>query len=99
MTKRKFTKTLTSAAVLPVQTVLAVLTSRDLNRRHDVEVGGSKRLWRAASSASVFGSAGYWAVGRKQQADRAPEAQRQRCLSQSFIRTASGYRGSHDPIR
>lgn len=55
----------TLLALSPLHAALAVVTWRDLNRRDDAEVRGSKRLWRLASSADPVGSIAYWLVGRK----------------------------------
>jgi hypothetical protein len=42
----------------------AVLAWRDLDRRSDTAVRGSKRVWRIAMLASPGNSLAYWALGR-----------------------------------
>jgi hypothetical protein len=42
----------------------AVLAWRDLDRRPDSAVRGSKRLWRIAMLANPGNSLAYWALGR-----------------------------------
>ena len=51
--------------VLVAHAAITTLTWRDLQRRPDDQVRGSKRLWRVASAINTVGSAAYLAVGRK----------------------------------
>jgi hypothetical protein len=52
------------AALIAVDLVAAIFAWRDLNRRSDDEVRGSKRLWRVAIVANPGNSFVYWLVGR-----------------------------------
>jgi hypothetical protein len=53
------------AALVVVDVVAAIFAWRDLNRRSDDEVRGSKRLWRVVIVANPGNSFAYWVVGRK----------------------------------
>ena len=57
------------AVTLIVHLIVLRFTIRDLRRRPDAAVRGSKRLWRVAASLNTTGSVAYWLVGRR----RAPE--------------------------
>jgi hypothetical protein len=48
-----------------VDVVLAILAWRDLSRRSENEVRGSKRFWRLAVMANPGNSVAYWLIGRK----------------------------------
>jgi hypothetical protein len=52
------------AIILPIHFALAALTWRDIGRRTDEQVRGSKQLWRAASLLNSLGSIAYFAFGR-----------------------------------
>jgi hypothetical protein len=43
----------------------AVLAWRDLDRRSDCAVRGSRRVWRIAMLANPGNSLAYWALGRQ----------------------------------
>ncbi len=62
MTKRR--KWLLAAILVPIEVVLAVLAWRDLDRRSDVQVRGTKRLWRALVLINPGNSIIYWLFGR-----------------------------------
>jgi hypothetical protein len=47
------------------QFALQAFVLRDLKRRDDAEVRGSKRLWRALSFVNFAGPIAYLALGRK----------------------------------
>jgi hypothetical protein len=51
--------------VLVAHAAITALTWRDLQRRPEDQVRGSKRLWRVASAMNTVGSVAYLAVGRK----------------------------------
>ncbi len=51
--------------VLVAHAAITALTWRDLRRRPEDQVRGSKRLWRVASAMNTVGSVAYLAVGRK----------------------------------
>ena len=51
--------------VLVAHAAITALTWRDLRRRPEDQVRGSKRLWRVASAMNTVGSVVYLAVGRK----------------------------------
>jgi hypothetical protein len=53
------------AIVVPLQFVSAVLAWRDLGRRTDAEVRGSKRFWRVFVTLNPGNSAAYWLFGRR----------------------------------
>lgn len=48
-----------------VQFALQAFALRDLKRRSDAQVRGSKRLWRLLSFVNYAGPLAYLAVGRK----------------------------------
>jgi hypothetical protein len=52
-------------AVVAVEAVSAAFAFRDLARRHDDEVRGSKRLWRVLMSLNPGNSLAYWVLGRR----------------------------------
>jgi len=51
--------------VLVAHAAITALTWRDLRRRPENQVRGSKKLWRVASAMNTVGSVAYLAVGRK----------------------------------
>ena len=51
--------------ILVAHAAITALTWRDLRRRPEDQVRGSKRLWRVASAMNTIGSVAYLAVGRK----------------------------------
>ena len=51
--------------ILVAHAAITALTWRDLRRRPEDQVRGSKRLWRAASAMNTVGSVAYLAMGRK----------------------------------
>jgi hypothetical protein len=53
------------AVTLVVHLVILRFTIRDLRRRPDAAVRGSKRMWRVAASLNTTGSLAYWLVGRR----------------------------------
>lgn len=53
------------ASVVVVDLVLAVLAWRDITRRTDDAVRGSKRMWRLAIMANPGNALAYWVVGRR----------------------------------
>jgi hypothetical protein len=55
------------AALVAVDLVAAIFAWRNLNRRSEDEVRGSKRFWRVVIAANPGNSFAYWAVGRKRQ--------------------------------
>jgi hypothetical protein len=57
------------AALVVVDLVLATLAWRDLNRRSEVEVRGTKRFWRVVILANPGNSIAYWLFGRKRVAE------------------------------
>jgi hypothetical protein len=50
---------------LVVHLVMVILTWRDLSRKPEESVGGSKWLWRAAATLNTTGSIAYWVFGRR----------------------------------
>lgn len=50
--------------VLPLQVISAVLAWRDLERRTDSEVRGSKRAWRVLVTMNPGNALIYWLFGR-----------------------------------
>jgi hypothetical protein len=54
---------------LIVHLIVLRFTIRDLRRRPDAAVRGSKRFWRVAASLNTTGSAAYWLVGRRRTPD------------------------------
>ncbi len=57
------------AAVAAVHVTAAAITWRDLRSRAAGQVRGDKRIWRMASALNTLGSAAYWLLGRRQDAD------------------------------
>jgi hypothetical protein len=53
------------AALVVAHVVVTTLVWRDLRRRTDDQVRGSKRLWRIASMANMSNSVVYVLIGRK----------------------------------
>ena len=53
------------AILVPVEVVSAVLAWRDLTRRPDAEVRGSKRFWRVFVVVNPGNSLLYWLIGRQ----------------------------------
>jgi hypothetical protein len=53
------------AGLLAAETVSAVLAWRDLRRRSDDQLRGTKRFWRVLISINPGNSIGYWAFGRR----------------------------------
>jgi hypothetical protein len=51
--------------VLVAHAAITTLTWRDLRRRPEEQVRGSKRLWRVASAVNTVGSLAYLTIGRK----------------------------------
>jgi hypothetical protein len=51
--------------VVPLQIVSAVLARRDLARRSELEVRGSKRFWGVFVLLNPGNSLLYWFVGRR----------------------------------
>jgi hypothetical protein len=58
-------KTRLLAAVVIAEIVAAIFGWRDLDRRVDSSVRGSRKFWRAAMLANPGNSLAYWAVGRR----------------------------------
>lgn len=52
-------------AVLVVHVIITRFTIRDLRRRPESAVRGSKRLWRVWATLNTTGSLAYWLVGRR----------------------------------
>jgi hypothetical protein len=48
-----------------IEVASAIMAWRDLGRRADDEVRGSKRLWRVVIAMNPGNSAAYWVVGRR----------------------------------
>ena len=53
------------AVVLVLHVILLAFTRRDLRRRPDDAVRGSKRLWRLWATLNTTGSVAYWLFGRR----------------------------------
>jgi hypothetical protein len=51
-------------AIVGLEVVSAAIAWRDLAQRHDSQVRGNKRLWRAAMLVNPGNSLAYWAFGR-----------------------------------
>ena len=51
--------------ILVAHAAITTLTWRDLRRRPENQVRGSKKLWRVASAVNTIGSLAYMTVGRK----------------------------------
>lgn len=58
-------KLVLAATIVPIEIVLSALAWRDLARRPDVQVRGSKRFWRALISVNPGNSVIYWLFGRR----------------------------------
>jgi len=58
-------KTRLLAAVVAAEIVAAIFAWRDLDRRADTSVRGSRKVWRAAMMANPGNSLAYWAFGRR----------------------------------
>jgi hypothetical protein len=56
------------AVVVPIEVVLAALAWRDLGRRPDTQVSGSKNFWRVFVNINPGNSLAYWAFGRRRAA-------------------------------
>jgi hypothetical protein len=54
-----------AAIIIPIQVASAVLAWRDLGRRADDQVRGSKRLWRVIVTMNPGNSLVYWLFGRR----------------------------------
>jgi len=52
-----------------VDLVLATVAWRDLSRRSEVEIRGTKRFWHAVILANPGNSIAYWLFGRKRIAE------------------------------
>jgi hypothetical protein len=52
------------APILIGHVIITAFTWRDLRRRSDAQVHGSKRIWRVASALNTLGSLAYWLFGR-----------------------------------
>ena len=53
------------AALAGVEVIIAALTFRDLKRRPQEEIRGSKRFWRVVSLVNPGNAIAYWLVGRR----------------------------------
>lgn len=62
-------KTRLLAAVVAADIVAAIFAWRDLDRRTDKAVRGSRKFWRAAMLANPGNSLAYWVVGRRRTDD------------------------------
>ncbi len=51
--------------VVPIQVFLAVLAWRDMSRRTDAQIRGTKRLWRVFVLLNPGNSLLYWLLGRR----------------------------------
>ncbi len=51
--------------IVPLEVVAAVLARRDLSRRADAEVRGSKRFWRVFVLLNPGNAVLYWLFGRR----------------------------------
>jgi hypothetical protein len=58
-------KKLALSALAAIEVVPATLAWRDLSRRSDVQVRGSKKLWRFFISLNPGNSLFYWVAGRR----------------------------------
>jgi hypothetical protein len=56
------------AALVVVDLVTAWFTFRDLRRRQDSQIRGSKRFWRIVTIANPGNSLAYWVIGRRRTA-------------------------------
>jgi hypothetical protein len=53
------------AILVPIEIVSAILAMRDLARRSDLEIRGSKRFWRIFMLMNPGNSLFYWVAGRR----------------------------------
>ena len=53
------------AILVPIEIASAILALRDLARRSDLEVRGSKRFWRTIMMMNPGNSVFYWVAGRR----------------------------------
>lgn len=53
------------AIIVPIQVALAILAWRDLNRRADDQVRGTKALWRVFVVINPGNALFYWLFGRR----------------------------------
>ena len=51
--------------IVPFEVVAAVLARRDLSRRSDPEVRGSKRFWKVFVVLNPGNALLYWLIGRR----------------------------------
>ncbi len=58
-------KLLLAAVIVPLQVTTAWLARRDLARRSDEQLRGSRRFWRRAILLNPGNAAFYWAFGRR----------------------------------
>ncbi len=65
MTPAAKRKTILLGIIVPFEVVSAVFAWRDLARRSDEDVRGSKRFWRLFVVANPGNSMLYWLVGRR----------------------------------
>ena len=63
MTMKK--KGLLVVLIVPIQIVLAGLAWRDMGRRTDDQVRGTKTLWRVLVTINPGNSIAYWLFGRR----------------------------------
>ncbi len=50
---------------LPIHLLVVALTWRDISRRPEQQLRGSKRVWRLVSAANTLGAVAYWVAGRR----------------------------------
>ena len=65
-------KRLVVTVVVPIQVLLAVLAWRDMSRRTDAQIRGTKRLWRVFVLLNPGNSLLYWLLGRRDGSALAP---------------------------
>ncbi len=53
------------AVIVPIEVVSAALAWRDMHRRPDDQVRGSKRLWHVLVLINPGNSIAYWMFGRR----------------------------------
>jgi hypothetical protein len=58
-------KRLVVMVVVPIQVFLAVLAWRDMSRRTDAQIRGTRRLWRVVVLLNPGNSLLYWLLGRR----------------------------------
>ena len=58
-------KKLLLSVMVPIQVVSAVLAWRDIGRRSDAQIRGSRRFWRVFAVMNPGNSLLYWLVGRR----------------------------------